>query len=408
MTNKSYIKKENFWRLIGAFLLAVLLWYLVNGDSSNVVSENINNIPVSVTNESELQARGLVMDNNVSYYVNLHVRGVEANLNLIDQKEITAEIDLSDITEAGTYDQPVVVKGLANSVILDTVTPDTIPVHVQKITDKDYTPTIIAQGKPADGNVVISAVTADKVKLTGGTDVLSKVHTVSGLVEVNGMSEDSSQFSEIHAYDSDGNELSGITCAPSMVEANILIGVTKEVPVKQPEILGSPDNGYTVSGITVTPSDRLIAGKADVISGITSLTTEKIDLTQNKTDASFTTTTNINLPDGVSLVNGNKEVSATVNIEQVIEKSYTVTNLETTDLAAGLKVLKINPGSVSLKVSGTATALNTLDTANLKGTVSLAGKTAGTYTLPVKVSVNAGTVKSVSPTQVEVTIEKDS
>ena len=95
-------------RLLIALLLAILFWYYVNGDTSVIVSRVINDIPVTFTNSDVLAENGLVLSSNVSYYVNLQVRGTEKNLDEINTKEITAEADLSSITTAGTYDVSVV------------------------------------------------------------------------------------------------------------------------------------------------------------------------------------------------------------------------------------------------------------------------------------------------------------
>ena len=89
-------------RVVIAVALALFLWVYINGSSINLISRDIENIPVTITNEESLTAKGLVLEDQESYYVNLRVRGTENNINNLDTSLISASVDLSDVKTNGT------------------------------------------------------------------------------------------------------------------------------------------------------------------------------------------------------------------------------------------------------------------------------------------------------------------
>ena len=395
-------------RLLIALLLAILFWYYVNGDTSVIVSRVINDIPVTFTNSDVLAENGLVLSSNVSYYVNLQVRGTEKNLDEINTKEITAEADLSSITTAGTYDVSVVTKGTAYSIIISAIVPETMSGTAVESTEKEWTPTIIPQGKPASGNTVISSTTSDTVTVSGPSDELAVLSSISGVVNVDGLNGDSSQYVRVRPYDADGNELTDITIEPDIVRAEVVLGITKEVNVTVPQVQGSTADGYKVTSVTVDPEKMTVAGKQDVLETVTSLSLDAVTIGDTNNASSFTVEESVKLPTGVKLIGDTDKVSVSVNIEQVVEKRFTIDSIETSNLGSGLKVSKIDASSVAIKVSGVTSELNELSTRNMKAVLDLNGKGEGTYSIPVTVEVPKGTVTEVSPKEISVTIVKSS
>ena len=120
-------------RVVIAVALALFLWVYINGSSINLISRDIENIPVTITNEESLTAKGLVLEDQESYYVNLRVRGTENNINNLDTSLISASVDLSDVKTNGTITPSIVIQGLPNTVILDEIRPKTLRLSIDKI-----------------------------------------------------------------------------------------------------------------------------------------------------------------------------------------------------------------------------------------------------------------------------------
>ena len=99
--------KESRWvYVLLSILLAVAFWMYVRTVQDTASDFTIYNVPVQVTNSRTLNERGLTVASlsqdtvNVTVNAPLSVRG---NLN---RNNVTVTVDVSTITEAGTYELP--------------------------------------------------------------------------------------------------------------------------------------------------------------------------------------------------------------------------------------------------------------------------------------------------------------
>lgn len=395
---------EKVVRLVFAIVLAILLWAYINGNSNDIIVQDINSIPVTLTNTEVLKENNLVLSDNRNYYVNLRVKGTDRSLTAIDRKEITAEVDLSGITSAGEYEQEIIVKGLSNSVILEEMNPQKIHLVVDSIIDTERGVTVVTEGKPADDNVVVEATSDATVQVTGASDAIARIDEVIATANVSGMSEDTVQYQTVVAYDADGNKIEGINFKPNVVPVNIVIGKTKRIPISTPQIVGDAAEGYKATKITVDPSEKIVGAKESLLDSIASISIDAVDIGgANKT---VTREVNLKLPQGANFLDGNSKVTVTVDIEPVVEKSFTIDQLEIRNLGGGLTAAKIKDNSVVVKLSGVSSELNRLKNEDLRAYLDLSGLTPGDNEVEIKVEVPTGmTVKTISPGKTTVTIE---
>ena len=187
-------------RVVIAVALALFLWVYINGSSINLISRDIENIPVTITNEESLTAKGLVLEDQESYYVNLRVRGTENNINNLDTSLISASVDLSDVKTNGTITPSIVIQGLPNTVILDEIRPKTLRLSIDKIGNRRQKVAVNTSGTPANGLSVLSASTSDMVKVNGSRSDLGKIDELVATADVNGITNDTSTFLRVKAY----------------------------------------------------------------------------------------------------------------------------------------------------------------------------------------------------------------
>lgn len=388
-----------------AILFAIILWAYVNSDSSNIITQDIPNVPVTINGVEELQGKNLAINNVRNYYVNLKVKGSERNLNNINTNEISAEADLSEINAKGDYTIEVDVKGLSNTVILESITPKTIQITVDEISQIEWDVSVVTDGKPANDNTVISSKTEETVQVSGPSEVLQKISQVTAHVNVQEMEEDSTQHVAVNAYDNDGNILTGVECTPSVVDVEIVMGKTKDVSIATPKTTGNVAEGHKITGISVEPQKITIGAKEDVLATVSSVETEPINVTN--ADNTMTGEAKLVLPEGVSLLDEEKtnKVNVTVQIEQTIERNYTITRIETKNLGAGLSVSKIKDGSVSVKLGGVASELNAINAEDISVYLDLTGLDKGDHEVEIKSNQPENRVKGISPARTVVTIE---
>jgi len=393
---------EKVIRIFIAVGIAVLLWFMVNGNSDMMVNQDFNSIPITLTNVDGLAAKNLVLAEDKSYYLNLRVKGTDKNLRKINTKEITAEVNLGDINTKGTYDLEIVVKGLSNSVIIDSMNPTALQIVVDNIIKEDLEVGIVVEGRPANNAVVISAKSLEKVEVQGPEESIARIKNTSGTANVNDLAADTTEHIQVMAYDESGNRINDVVFLPSVIKAEIILGQIKNVGVIS-TTSGQPANGYVVSEVLVEPSKVLIGAKQELVDQIESITMNAIDVSgQAKT---FTKDVSLTPPKDCYFLDGNDKVKVTVNIESVVERSFNLDKISVKNLGAGLVVSKMKDSKILLKLGGAGSTLNMLDPAQAEAFIDCANLGPGEYELTIQTNLPQTLVKSVTPTKTTVTIE---
>nr|WP_320026932.1 CdaR family protein [uncultured Acetobacterium sp.] len=403
MANKKKIPvHERLIRMLAAIGIAITLWFMVNGNADMLITQDFNSIPITLTNTESLTAKNLVLADNKNYYLNLQVKGTDKNLKNINMKEITAEVDLSDIDAKGTYDLDVQVKGLSNSVIISSMNPSSLQIVVDNIIKEDLEVEIVPEGKPANDLSVISAEALEKVEVEGPEESIARISKITATANVNGMETDTTQHLEVSAYDESGNLISDLDMLPNVVTTEIILGKTKSLGII-PSTTGSPANGYMVTGVLVEPSKVTIGAKEELLKTIESIPMDPIDVTgQSKT---FTKDINLTPPAGCYFLDGSGKVKATVSIESPVEKSFTVDKITTKNLGTGLMTSKIKDSRVVIKLKGASSVLNSLNADQVEASVDCANLGPGEYELPIQTNLSQSLVQSITPAKTTVIIE---
>ncbi|MBC3803777.1 hypothetical protein GH808_04930 [Acetobacterium fimetarium] len=403
MANKKKIPlHEKLIRVFIAIGIAITLWFMVNGNADMLITQDFNSIPITLTNADTLAGKNLVLAEDKNYYLNLQVKGTDKSLRNTSMKEITAEVDLSEIKEKGTYDLDVDVKGLSNSVIVSSKNPTTIQIEVDSIVKEDLGVDVEVEGKPADDRAVISAEASEKVEVEGPEESIARIDKIIGTADVNGLTTDTTKHVTVTAYDASGNPIDDVEILPNVVSAEIVLGKTKSMSII-PSTSGAPASGYIVTGLVVEPSKVVIGAKENLLNAIDSIPMDAIDVSgQSKT---FTKDVSLTPPAGCYFLNDSGKVKVTVNIETPVEKSFTLDKVNVTNLGAGLVVSKIKDSKVVLKLEGANSVINSQNASQIEAYVDCANLGPGEYELPIQTNLSQAIVKSISPAKTTVTIE---
>jgi len=401
--NKNEQNESKIYRLLIAFVIAIILWISANGSSSDIIVEDIPNIPVNIINTEQLKENNLMIEDLKNYYVNIKLKGTENNLRQVNVDKIVAQIDVGGVDKSGTITPEISINGISNSVIIESLKPSTISLDIVNINERQYSVTIQTNGQPANDQEVISTQCDTKVELVGSANNLSRVDQVVAVAEVNGMLNDSTITAEVKAIDSDGNIVNNISYSPSEVSIDVLLGLTKEVNIKAPSTLGDPKDGYKVTAITVNPTTKIVGAKSDQFNTISDLNIDALSVLGES--SSFTREVELKLPDGVYFQDNDNRVEVTINIEAVEEKSYDVTDISSKNLAEGFTAAKIENTTVKVTLKGTKEELAEIKAEDIELSVDLTGKIKGTYEVPLSINLSQNLVEKIEPDNVEVTIE---
>lgn len=393
--------RDKIIRLFIAAAISLVLWFIVNGSSDMMVTQDYNSIPITLTNTESLATKNLILSENKNYYLNLKVKGTDKNLRKINAKEISAEVNVGEINEKGAYDMEIAIKGLSNSVIIESMNPSTLLITVDNIIKEDLDVVVNVEGKPANDSVVISSKALEKVEVEGPEESIAGINKIVGVANVNGMETDTVQHVEVLAYDRAGNKINDLEFYPGIIKAEIILGKTKSVEVI-PSIIGKPNEGITVSETTVEPSKILIGGKEEALNKVSGIQTDDIDV--SRSSKTFTKDIGVTPPEGIYLMEGNTKVKVSVTLEQLIEKTVTLEGVKAINLEPGAVAQKIKDTNISVKLSGASSVLNHLDTSKAEAYIDCSNLKPGEYELPIQVNLPKELIKSILPEKTTVTI----
>ena len=389
--------KDRKWAyvLLSVFL-AVILWLYVRAEKDPVSDARIRNIPVQITGSSVLSSKGLTVAGLSSDRVSTTLQAPASVLSDISRKNITATIDVSRIDEAGehTLSYNIVLPTNVNTdgVVIQEKEPETITVTVEKL----YTSTLpiefrfegsVAKGYQA-GTPTIDPV---NVTISGAVEQVNRVARAVVVLEAKDLKEQYTGDLPIRLLDANGDELKDLEVELSSETAYIVypIVVVKEIPLTVNVIAGGGATQENISEPLIVPSKITVAGTQEDIDHLTEISLGSIDLSKVVGTSNFTFT--IDLDPSLENVTGITEAKVTVTVSGLETRSFEVGNIKLQNIPRGYSA-KADTEAKTVYVRGTANELAMIDSSQLRIVADLKEVTgSGTYTIPVRVYLDAGT-----------------
>lgn len=389
--------KDRKWAyvLLSVFL-AVILWLYVRAEKDPVSDARIRNIPVQITGSSVLSSKGLTVAGLSSDRVSTTLQAPASVLSDISRKNITATIDVSRIDEAGehTLSYNIVLPTNVNTdgVVIQEKEPETITVTVEKL----YTSTLpiefrfegsVAKGYQA-GTPTIDPV---NVTISGAVEQVNRVARAVVVLEAKDLKEQYTGDLPIRLLDANGDELKDLEVELSSETAYIVypIVVVKEIPLTVNVIAGGGATQENISEPLIVPSKITVAGTQEDIDHLTEISLGSIDLSKVVGTSNFTFT--IDLDPSLENVTGITEAKVTVTVSGLETRSFEVGNIKLQNIPRGYSA-KADTEAKTVYVRGTADELAMIDSSQLRIVADLKDVTgSGTYTIPVRVYLDAGT-----------------
>ena len=389
--------KDRKWAyvLLSVFL-AVILWLYVRAEKDPVSDARIRNIPVQITGSSVLSSKGLTVAGLSSDRVSTTLQAPASVLSDISRKNITATIDVSRIDEAGehTLSYNIVLPTNVNTdgVVIQEKEPETITVTVEKL----YTSTLpiefrfegsVAKGYQA-GTPTIDPV---NVTINGAVEQVNRVARAVVVLEAKDLKEQYTGDLPIRLLDANGDELKDLEVELSSETAYIVypIVVVKEIPLTVNVIAGGGATQENISEPLIVPSKITVAGTQEDIDHLTEISLGSIDLSKVVGTSNFTFT--IDLDPSLENVTGITEAKVTVTVSGLETRSFEVGNIKLQNIPRGYSA-KADTEAKTVYVRGTADELAMIDSSQLRIVADLKEVSgSGTYTIPVRVYLDAGT-----------------
>lgn len=413
---KSFFTKNMALKVI-AFIFAMLLWGYVLTDQKPLREKDVPNVATSFDGEAELIAQGYCVRGDRSEMlqnVSVKVRTQITNYAYVTPSTIVATISLRNISEARVYDLPIQATVSSSLGVVQSITPATIQVEIDKLVTKTI-PVIttfsgdIPEGYWADMDAL---TTTSRLDITGAKTDISTITHGECVVDQTGRTSTIYSTFDVTLYDKNNNVVSSDIIIGTLPTSTVRLPIypIKNVPIDVENSLVGADNlaaNHEIVKSVSTPETVRLVGDQTILDKIGVISLEPIDI--NGLDTTMTVSGTLIVPEGVRLLD-NPTVSILLEVrEMVIAQTFEQLEIQVHGKQGGSKVSLSIPAA-DLTVEGRYSLVSILSRSDVQLFVDVTGLTPGVYKLPVSVLVrdeNATIELTTTLSVAEVTVTID-
>lgn len=391
-------------------IVSLALWIYIRTIENPTTTQTIRYVPVNIVNGDVLSASSLTLLPDQEFAVNLTIKGPSAIVDNIDKnRDFKLVADLSKYAlKQGENRVPVEIRetstNIGGSITIVNGDSLSVKVNLDTLTSKELTitPKIIGgttEGFYADGPVISSPVAV----VSGAKMYIDRVASIVADVDITNANVDIEKSAKLKALDSSGREVENVKISPENVQVKVPVKKGKAVDIEVKTTGGTP-TGLPIEAIEVNPKKVEIIGSNDIINGLSSISTEPIDLSKIKEDS--TIDVKLQLPQGIRINGDVNTVKVKLTLKKPSEKTFKVT-IKPKNLGNNFAAT-LDKTTVDVVLSGIDSELNKITQESLSAVVDLNGLVEGDHTVQVAVSGIPNNVQKVSQslTEVKATIKK--
>lgn len=378
---------------------AIMLWLIVMNIDDPYTYRDFSPIQVTMLNEDVVTDQGKVYKiEDGSDVISIRVWGKKSVLRELEITDFTATADMQKSIK---YNDLVGIEvSCSNKNVRSAdinLSRENVVISVEDASSEQFNVVVKQSGKVADGYMIGTALPEQSlIQISGPASVIAKIKRVEVEIKTTGVNSDRTIHGKLNVLNSDGETVDttyleyigktdGMDVAITMLR-------TKTVPLSVGHT-GTPADGYSFNSISYKPETVVIAGTAEVISKIASLTIpdEAVNIDGISENQQQTIDISQYLPEGVRLADEtDSSIAVSVEIEKKQGKTITipVSRIGLQNVPKGMEVDFDDVSSVELVIMGTSSQLAQLDTDAIAVTLDVDGHTkAGTYTGTLNVTL---------------------
>ncbi|MDR2650608.1 MAG: hypothetical protein LBB94_12975 [Clostridiales bacterium] len=384
----AFVFKDIWWKLFALFS-AVLLYYIVfiiaDPPQNMTIRKNI-----TFAGEDVLVENGFFIENKdkIPSTVLLNIRSRTSDVsNLYNPSTISAVIDFSSIDES--YNNWVGQRiPLSIDVNLPSVysvqgkTPEGVSIVINKMLSEFRPVEVIPEGTVKEGYENLPPVFRDTVEVTAPQTVLAKIKSIRVEVSVKNADNDIViEEAPLRVLDTEDNDITdSVELSVEKIQVRIPVYPIKELPVKAR--WSSPESGYWVSDVTVSPQTIEVVGPADILQNIEAIELAPIQLSGVTSDLSVDFNIWDYLEDSkLSLRGGGVfNVNVAVHIQEESSKQLSLQIRNISIIRDDNRLVPQLPADqIPVIIRGSADAISNVTDANLRAELDLSGLSAGIH-----------------------------
>ena len=396
-----------------SIIISVAVWFVAMIERNPIREQVFSDVSVSVSvDNTSAQSLGLGIVSDVSSYkFTVKISGPNYIVSTIKSTDFLLSASVSEVNAPGTYS--LSVTGSRNSYISGysfvSIEPSAIDVTFDYIDTKTYkiTPKIVGVSAE-EGLVAETPIISDKeqenITIKGPREILSKIDSVGSLTELSKntvLSSSQTYDSDIVLYNENGDILYRYEAGGSIVdgdgakvENNPLTLSFTTIKVTQPISKKATFNvnikftnipsGLNVSDVlspTVDHSKAAVLGSPEVIEKMESIELSSIDFRSISASSTGEFEVTPSLPDGVKLVDNIEYFKVKLNLSDLEEKTFNISDIKYNGLSSGLSAKSDTIKNV--KICGQKSVMENLKVSDIYAEIDLSDKTAGEHTSEV-------------------------
>lgn len=384
-------------------IASFVLWlYIFNVE--NPVRERKLVVPVQMVNKDILAQSKLVPVGEENISITLDIRGDASDIYSVKPEDFKLESDLSAyVVKKGENRIPVEIKKSPGSIRIVNNENLWISINLDEIIQKTISVKVIVEGKAKEGFYAEQPIIrTENVQITGPQQDANSVNRVVAICNIKDASKDINITASLKPEDSSGNIVKNVSVKPDSLQVIVPIKNIKGVPISV-KTQGNLVNGGVLKSVVPLPEKIDISGEEEILSNISVLNTEIIDL--GKITENDTVETKVLVPKGVNLVNSNGIVKVKINLDKGVQKTFGL-DIKTINVGNNYSITMDND-KADVTISGLESTINNLKVEDLSCFVDLNNLAEGEYDVPVTINVPNGISKvSQQPTSIKVNIKK--
>lgn len=396
---------KNLGLKVLALAISILLWFVVMNIETPISKKTFTDIPVTLLHTEIVTNPGNTYRvAEESKTISVTVKARRDVLNKIKAEDIKAVADVMDLDTTTRTLIPIQVTIPEYLTMYEEAVPSdrNLEITIEMATSKTFLINPISSGTPRDG-YEIGELEADpkQIKISGPESVVNSIEKVVAEVDVSGLSKDTKLEAEMVLYNGAGIVIDSTLIEHNLGEEGLSVKVkvlhTKDVPIHLDTSKVAPADGYVLEDITVQPETIEIIGSEEELEEVDAIEVPADAIAESNLTKTVEKTIDITgyLPSWAKIKE--ESAGAKILVKIAVTKTgtrtieYPVSSISLLNVPKGYKVSYPSAGIIEISVRGSQEALDNFELE--QGSVSLnlvTLKEAGTYTLPVQVTLGEG------------------
>ncbi|ENH98064.1 hypothetical protein J416_02434 [Gracilibacillus halophilus YIM-C55.5] len=323
------------------------------------------------------------------------------------QQNFDVFVDLEQL-DPGTHTVPLEYSGVPDRINVY-IEPVEVEVTIEERATKEFDVSLdFVNRDEIEAGYEISDYSIDQntVTVTSSTDVINRVATVKGFVDMSGVNESFTIDNvPIKVYDNEGNEL-GVRLEPPTIDVSVEVNdPNKNVPISL-ETTGESAENIDITSLELETNEVRVYASEDFLNNLDEISTMPLnlsELTENTTKE-----VSLDLPQQVRKANI-ENVNVQVEVDQVVEETYEDVSISVQNQGENQTATVTNPsnGAVDVTLQAYESVLEDLSGDDIQLTVDASGLDPGEHQLPIEVEAPNEADASLSVENAQVLIESE-